>query len=397
MPKVAAGEITATVDLLQNFRADADYMCAISLQMGTYGSRNKGTIKFALYETDSGGVASSFIPIRENTENSESIEDNGTYTMYFDYIERSANVYYVLRIFAPGVLVGDGLTVWLEDGSNRIAGHNSCYFGGKLQGEHGVLGRVHYSSPISDHSIPPLLLYSPVTQCNLNCIHCISRETRKTVRKLPLEIKERIQGWCRRGLILQIATDYCGDILWADARFGGELAFLISLGVPFHIDTNGSHLTEAATTRLCDSQLISLNVSLDAARPETYKRIRVGAPPLSDVVENIRGAIRIRNQSAGSKKFTISISMTIMKSTLDEWCEFISLGKDLGVDLIQARFLEVYTEDLEDESPWLNKEAYNAARREAIDHANKIGAPVTIDGPLDGFENSPGHQVCDIP
>ena len=78
----------------------------------------------------------------------------------------------------------------------------------------------------------------------MNCIHCISRDTRKSVHRLPSEIKERIQGWCRRGLIQRIATDYSGDILWADARFGGELDVLTGLGVPFHID-NGSHLTEA--------------------------------------------------------------------------------------------------------------------------------------------------------
>ena len=167
------------------------------------------------------------------------------------------------------------------------------------------------------------------------------------------------------------------------------------MGVPFHIDTNGSHLTEAAAARLCDSRIQSLNISLDAARPETYKRIRVGAPPLSHVVENIRTAIRLRDQTARSR-FNITISLTLMKSTFDEWCEFISMGKDLGVDLIHARFLEAYTEDLEHESPWLNKDAYNAARARAIDHAHALGIVVAMPGPLEDFANSPGHQVCAV-
>ena len=395
MNHVAAGEITAKADLVQNFCAQADYMCAISMRMGTYAQRNKGTISFALYETDAGGVAKSFIPVWEQSEDAGNIGDNALHTLYFDFIARSAGRHYSLRFFAPETTTGDGLTVWLDDGAERIAGHQSCYIGGKLQGDHGILGTVHHSNPVSDRSIPAALLYSPVTQCNLNCIHCISRETRKSVHRLPLEIKQRIQGWCRRGLVQQIATDYSGDILWADARFGGELDFLIGLGVPFHIDTNGSHLTEAAAARLCDSRIQSLNISLDAARPETYKRIRVGAPPLSHVVENIRTAIRLRDQTARSR-FSITISLTLMKSTFDEWCEFISMGKDLGVDLIHARFLEAYTEDLEHESPWLNKDAYNAARARAIDHAHALGITVAMPGPLEDFANSPGHQVCAV-
>ena len=396
MPHAAAGEITAKVDLIQNFRAEADYMCAISLRMGTYASRNKGSIRFALYETDEAGAAKSLIPLWDHSEVAGRIEDNQLHTFYFDAVVHSAHQHYSLRLFAPEVAVGEGLTVWLDDGAERIAGHAFCFVGGKLQGDHGVLGAVHYANPVSEHPIPPFLLYSPVTQCNLNCIHCISRETRKTVHRLPPEIKQRIQAWCRRGLIQRIATDYSGDILWADARFGGELDFLIGLGVPFHIDTNGSHLTEAAATRLCASSILSLNISLDAARPETYKRIRVGAPPLSKVIENIRGAIRVRDATAQSR-FSITISLTLMKSTFNEWCDFISLGKNLGVDLIQARFLEAYTDDLEPESPWLHKEAYNAARARALDHAARIGAPVAMDGPLEEFENSPGHKVCTMP
>ena len=108
MNHVAAGEITAKADLVQNFCAQADYMCAISMRMGTYAQRNKGTyaqrnkgtISFALYETDAGGVAKSFIPVWEQSEDAGNIGDNALHTLYFDFIARSAGRHYSLR-FLP--------------------------------------------------------------------------------------------------------------------------------------------------------------------------------------------------------------------------------------------------------------------------------------------------------
>ena len=46
------------------------------------------------------------------------------------------------------------------------------------------------------------------------------------------------------------------------------------------INTNGSPLTARRSQQLLDSGLTRLRFSLDAATPETYKKVRVGSLPL---------------------------------------------------------------------------------------------------------------------
>ena len=66
-------------------------------------------------------------------------------------------------------------------------------------------------------------------------------------------------------------------------------------GVPsFHITSNGLPLDEARLNELYDAGLTSLYISVDAARHDTYKRVR-GAS-LDKVQANIRMAVRIRDE-----------------------------------------------------------------------------------------------------
>jgi MoaA/NifB/PqqE/SkfB family radical SAM enzyme len=173
-----------------------------------------------------------------------------------------------------------------------------------------------------------------------------------------------------------VSSDYSGNILWADSRFGGELNFLIGLGIPFHIDTNGVCLTEEVSERLCHSRLGSLNISLDAAEEATYKRVRKGAPPLREVVENIARFMEIRAATGGT--FPVSLSFTLMRSTLREWPDFLHMAARLGIDTVYARHLEAFTANMEEDSLWHDQEAYNEARLEALALGESLGLTVAL-------------------
>jgi hypothetical protein len=62
---------------------------------------------------------------------------------------------------------------------------------------------------------------------------------------MSAHIKLQIKEWCDKGFVKIVSSDYSGDILWSDSRFGGDLDFFLQLDVPFHLDTNGTHLTHA--------------------------------------------------------------------------------------------------------------------------------------------------------
>jgi MoaA/NifB/PqqE/SkfB family radical SAM enzyme len=299
-----------------------------------------------------------------------------------------------LRICTDTRRPGFAPTVWLTEGDARIPGHVACYAGAEDQGEYGIQASLNSAELTSEISVPRMILYSPVSQCNLNCIHCISAHTRTTVNRLPGHIKARVQEWSAAGQLEMLASDYSGDILWADSRFGGELDFIDGLGIPFHIDTNGVCLTAAVSERLCRMRIVSLNISLDAAREETFKRVRKGAPPLCEVVENVARLLHAR--AGADADFKVSLSFTLMRSTLKEWPEFLRMGARLGVDSVLARHLEAYTAEMEQESLWHDQAAFNDARREIAALAEMLGITSAMPAPFSGIART-GRRLCTVP
>jgi MoaA/NifB/PqqE/SkfB family radical SAM enzyme len=291
---------------------------------------------------------------------------------------------------------GRSPTLWLTDqeSEGRIPGHVATYIGMEAQGAFGVQAQVTYGGVVAKTRVPRMILYSPVTQCNLNCIHCISAHTRTSVNKLSPEVKARMKEWSAAGELETISSDYSGDILWADSRFGGELDFITDLDIPFHIDTNGVCLTPEVSARLCGTRIASLNISLDAARDETVKRVRKGAPPLGEVTANIAALMRAR-EAAGAT-FPVSMSFTLMRSTLAEWPEFVRMAAGLGVGLVISRHLEAFTADMEAESLWHDQAAFNAARPEIEALAAELGIVVTIPPPFAGVARG-GRKLCPKP
>ncbi len=258
------------------------------------------------------------------------------------------------------------------------------------------MAHVGYASPISDNRIPQYLLISTTTQCNLNCIHCVSRWTRNRVDRLSPEIRLQIKRWCDEGLLKFADTDYSGDILWSDSRFGGDLDFFLGLDIPFNLNTSGTHLTRDVARRLMSSRIVSLNVSLDAARDESYRRVRKGAPPLEQVIANVRGVAEER-RSARRCEVRLSLSFTIMRSTLAELSEIIVLARDTGFDMVIARHLEAYTADMAEESCWWDQLGFNKARDQAIAVAADLGIELSIEQAFEPRPERHGHRYCPEP
>jgi len=293
-----------------------------------------------------------------------------------------------------GTLPAQSPTIWMAADDSRMQGHIACYVGEEDQGECGLQAVATYGGLISEISMPRMLLYSPVTQCNLNCIHCISAHTRKKVYKLSPEVKNQMRDWAHAGKLETISSDYSGDLLWADSRFGGELDFVESMNIPFHIDTNGVCLTPEVSERLCRDKLGSLNISLDAAREDTYRRVRKGSLPLAEVTANIAALMRAR--AAAGQTFPVSMSFTIMRSTLEEWPEFLRMAAGLGVDLVIARHLEAFTPEMEAESCWHDQAAFNAMRPQIEALAAELGITATIPPAFSGTPHS-GRGLCTVP
>ena len=425
MSRQDAGELVVGREVVQLFHAQGEDLACVSPIIATYQRAVSGTLLVSLYRATSEAQVRHYLaplpppplrtglwdrltarfrpppaPVEPGTKLAElaldcaRATDNETVDFVLSPIVTAPGDLLVLRLRPVDTQAGSGPTIWLSDSGERIPGHVACYIQGQDQGSFGIQATTFYGGVISELSVPEQVLYSPVTQCNYNCIHCISQHTRGSVNTLATPIKQQLRDWCATGKVGSITTDHSGDILWVETRFGGELDFLFSLDVPLHINTNGACLTAEISERLCRLRLMTLNVSLDAADPATYARIRKGSSPLAEVVANIEGLMRAR--AASGANFTISTSIALMRSNLREWPDFVRMGARLGVDFIHARHLEAYSEDMEAESLWHDRAAYNAARLEALALAESLGIEIGAPAP---FGDAPvaGRRPCSVP
>src|SRR5262245_10566827 len=100
------------------------------------------------------------------------------------------------------------------------------------------------------------------------------------------------------------------------------------------INSNGTLLNGGRIDRLLRSPLSSISISLDAARPETYRRVRGGDFQL--VISRVGDLIRERNTRPRRNRLAISINMTLMQENIEEFPAFVDLAADLGADGVEA-------------------------------------------------------------
>jgi MoaA/NifB/PqqE/SkfB family radical SAM enzyme len=100
------------------------------------------------------------------------------------------------------------------------------------------------------------------------------------------------------------------------------------------INSNGTLLTGERIDRLLRSPLSWISISLDSARPETYRRVRGGDFQL--VISRLRDLIRERNVRPRLNRLAIYMNMTLMRENIEEFPDFVDLAADLGADGVQV-------------------------------------------------------------
>ena len=111
------------------------------------------------------------------------------------------------------------------------------------------------------------------------------------------------------------------------------------------INSNGSPLTKRRSQELLDSGLTRLRFSLDAATPETYKKVRVGSIPLQKVIKNIETFLELK-EKGGYKLPVTGVSMCVIRQNQHERELFQKFWID-KVDMVtfQAFYPPNYEED----------------------------------------------------
>ncbi|MBI5623918.1 MAG: radical SAM protein [Elusimicrobia bacterium] len=110
--------------------------------------------------------------------------------------------------------------------------------------------------------------------CDLACVHCIeeSGPGRAFKDELTREQAFRILEQIKTEQVPYVA--FSGGEPFLHPHFLELAAFLGDAGVSLKVETNGRHLTEAAASALRDHGVRAVQVSLDGATPEAYRKVR---------------------------------------------------------------------------------------------------------------------------
>ncbi|MEP6756870.1 MAG: radical SAM protein, partial [Chthonomonadales bacterium] len=98
------------------------------------------------------------------------------------------------------------------------------------------------------------------------------------------------------------------------------------------IYTNGMLIDEEKARRSMNCGLTELNISIDAAKPETYRRVRRGGK-LDILHENIKRLVKIKKETR-SKFPLIGMNFVMVNENEGELVPFIEQAADFGVDYI---------------------------------------------------------------
>ncbi len=142
-----------------------------------------------------------------------------------------------------------------------------------------------------------------------------------------------------------------------------------------HLTTNGTRIDREEIAR----NVSFVQLSLDAATPKTYERIRLGST-WTKMRYNLDQFNKHRD-SDSSKRCHLTLCFVLMKSNIQELPDFVRLAKKVRADAVYGQHVIPITEEGKRESLIEEPERYNRYQDEARQQADHLGVPLQIPNP----------------
>jgi radical SAM protein with 4Fe4S-binding SPASM domain len=206
----------------------------------------------------------------------------------------------------------------------------------RLAYERSLLYHQHLEVP----PFPLTLGVELVNRCNLNCVMCVTSHHKGSLYSLSIDGIDRLLQECAKHNMPAVIIGTTSEVL-LHKDVAVALACAKKHGLlDIWLMTNGILLNETISEYLVANQITRVVVSLDAARPETYKAIR-GKDLLATVEWNIRRLIEVRKRS-NSVLPIIRVSFCVQPQNVDECQEFADKWRDV-VEYIDFQTLFDFT------------------------------------------------------
>lgn len=229
--------------------------------------------------------------------------------------------------------------------------------------------------PLILRNKPVIAQIEPTSNCNLNCEFCIRKKIGLPIGSMSLENFKKILD--KLDCLFKIHLSGQGEPLLNPDIFK-MIKYANKKGATIFFTTNGTLLTKKIISRICDSDIGEIGISIDSTDKEKYEKIRRGAK-FEIVKENIKN---LTNELKKRKKKTIiSLSCVLLTENSSEVQEFISLANFLGIKKISFQkiqgkedYLKKYNRKMKQNI--IQREEYTLISR--IKKAKKLGKKYDI-------------------
>jgi radical SAM protein with 4Fe4S-binding SPASM domain len=187
-------------------------------------------------------------------------------------------------------------------------------------------------------ALPRFLQIEPVGQCNLRCQMCPIQFRKDGPPYGPLaflafdDFTRLVEGF---GDIDELQLQGLGEPTM-HPRFFDMVAWASARGIRVSTNSNLTLWSERRARQCVESGLSTLHVSLDAATPELYERIRAGAH-FSKVIRNLRRVMAARR--ALNSPLHVRVVTVVMRQNLHELPAIVALACAEGVHDVFVQYL----------------------------------------------------------
>lgn len=172
-------------------------------------------------------------------------------------------------------------------------------------------------------------------RCNLACVQCLRSRGLKPYRLGSMDFETYKKVLAQFPYLLNLSLNGFGEALKYEGFF--DIVEYSRKELPWAkigIYSNGTLIDQEKAERLVDVRLTEINVSIDAATPETYRKVRRGGE-LSEVHGGLERLVRAR--AAAHAKFPmIGVNFVMLNENRGELVPFIEQAADLGVDFVNC-------------------------------------------------------------
>ncbi|MGO4044268.1 radical SAM/SPASM domain-containing protein [Actinomyces johnsonii] len=201
--------------------------------------------------------------------------------------------------------------------------------------------------------MPEIRQIETTSVCNLRCVFCPYDEMTRAKHHMDVESFRNFLGRRELEHVDEIALHHFGEP-FLQANFHEFVRTATNLGIGTVVSSNMTRLSEAMVERVLGAGLSRLIVSIDAAKPETYSKLRVRGR-LEDVESNLRMLLRKKMEMGSSIFIQTQFIVTPENHSEVETFESRWLAEP-GVDQVVIRHERTHAGQVVRHSQYQNRE-----------------------------------------